>query len=879
MRTYSIVPPVVGTGEDKLSASLQALVKRRSMLHRRRFSQMWSKRRTSVGLSALVILGLLMASCAPTPKPAPTSVPTPTPPPTYTPYPTYTLVLMPTPTLTSKPTPAPEKVGRTMTEQEKAEDTDIWASYLEGETIQAIAIDKGCLWLGTDEGLVRFSKEGDQIFITHYTEADGLPCEDIQALKVYEGELWIGTNGGGLSKFDGEKFTNYGKDEGLFDPRVMALDVNEDYVWLGLTKGLSRFHKRTETFQNWELPGGFGPEVGSGSSEGAGDDPRRIYADSILIDGKHVWHAAFNVIRSNWNLTESKEFTCSFGLPHSRVTSIYKIGDYVYVGTIKGLARLREEMVYGEHAEVLSARPVSAMAFDGRYLWVGTNTGIGRLDTKSLLFSYFNLPQGQETNLIISLDVDEDYVWIGTLNGLLRLSKRAEPPEDPFLENFEGGKVINQNLIFEKVSKGIKSKGYIDPTTGANGTKSSLCVEIEVLENRKPDVFWANVPDLWFQIAEKDLTRYEGITFFVKVESSWKEKFKADGLALAFREREPIEFYQLDGGRWKFPDSTEWTRVVIPFSACQFRPEHGTDNGVLDLPKVKEFGMWIPLHEWHAGDSNKIWIDEIRFYKKGEFTPTVPGGKTQVNVVPLPPSPTPTPTSRPIPTLKPKEEPEPTPVIVRKRVSNPKDPVLEDFEGGALANPELLRERVESGIRYKVYIDPTTGADGTSSSLCVRVEVLETRKPSILHANIPHLEFSLTEKDLTDYEGITFFVKVESPWKEKWKADGLALGFWEEEPTELFKLEGYDWHFPDTTEWTRVTIPFSAFVIDAEKHEVQNRVFELYRMGKFDMWMPIHEWHAGESNRLWIDEIRFYKKGEFEPTVQGRGTPISTEKR
>jgi hypothetical protein len=135
------------------------------------------------------------------------------------------------------------------------------------------------------------------------------------------------------------------------------------------------------------------------------------------------------------------------------------------------------------------------------------------------------------------------------------------------------------------------------------------------------------------------------------------------------------------------------------------------------------------------------------------------------------------------------------------------------------------------------------------------------------------------EKDLTDYEGITFFVKVESPWKERFKADGLALGFWEEEPTELFKLEGYDWRFPDSTEWTRVTIPFSAFVIAAKGHEVQNRIFELYRMSRFDMWMPIHEWHAGESNRLWIDEIRFYRKGEFKPTVQGRGTPISTEKK
>ena len=64
---------------------------------------------------------------------------------------------------------------------------------------------------------------------------------DIQALKFYEGELWIGTRGGGLSRFDGKQFTNYGEEQGLFDSRVMALDVDESSVWLGLCSGLSRY--------------------------------------------------------------------------------------------------------------------------------------------------------------------------------------------------------------------------------------------------------------------------------------------------------------------------------------------------------------------------------------------------------------------------------------------------------------------------------------------------------------------------------------------------------------------------------------------------------------------------------------------------------------
>lgn len=332
-------------------------------------------------------------------------------------------------------TPAVKAIGTTVTKQDEAKDSDTWASYLQGESIRAIGVGQDCLWLGTDSGLICVCKKGSEISITRYTEADGLLGSDVQAVKVYKGGVWIGTRDGGLSKFDGVKFSSWGKDEGLFNPRVMALDVDENSVWLGLCLGLSRFHKRSQTFHNFELPGGYTPGVGSGSGEGAGFDPRRIYADSILIEGEYIWHASFNVKRSNQDLTHSVEIGCG-SLPSSRVTSICREANCVYAATTEGLSRVDltdmhdvdrgwfDKFRWFTKEDGLSSDGISALLSDGRYLWVGTNKGIDRFDTESLEIGYY---EGYPGGLVLSLAADERYIWIGTLNGLLRLNKMAEP--------------------------------------------------------------------------------------------------------------------------------------------------------------------------------------------------------------------------------------------------------------------------------------------------------------------------------------------------------------------------------------------------------------------------------------------------------------------
>jgi len=301
-----------------------------------------------------------------------------------------------------------------------------WAEFMPGYCIQDIELDGDYLWLGTDEGLIKFSKNGKQPPIV-FTKEDGLTGNDVQAIKIYDIEMWIGTADGGLSKFDGINFISYGSSEGLFDCRVMALDVNEDYVWLGLTTGLSRFEKKSEKFKNYELPGGYTPEAGLGSSDSvAKEGMRRIFADSVLIDEKYIWYGSYNLFRSTQDISKSKQFSCGGGLAASRVTSLDKDENYIFVGTFRGMNIINKKNLESEiytDSNGLKGRDVYDLVVDNDYLWLTTEKGISKLNLTTLQFNHHYFPYDFRGDCILSLTVDQKYVWIGTVFGLYRLKK------------------------------------------------------------------------------------------------------------------------------------------------------------------------------------------------------------------------------------------------------------------------------------------------------------------------------------------------------------------------------------------------------------------------------------------------------------------------
>jgi hypothetical protein len=304
-----------------------------------------------------------------------------------------------------------------------------WAEFMPGYCVQDIELDGDYLWLGTDEGLIKFSKSGKQPPII-FTKKDGLIGNDVQAVKIYNNEMWIGTADRGLSKFDGVNFTNYGSNEGLFDCRVMALDVNEDYVWLGLTTGLSRFTKKTEKFKNFELPGGYAPGSGLGSSSSVSREGiRRIFADSILIEGRNIWYGANNLFKSDFKLGHTKN--CEWGneIPDHRITDLDKNERFIFVSTVGDRGGISLIDIKSEKAKLfhrssgLIDSQVYALFSEGNFLWLATETTVTKVDLKTFNFQHHYFPYDFKGECILSLAVDPKYVWIGNVFGLYRLKK------------------------------------------------------------------------------------------------------------------------------------------------------------------------------------------------------------------------------------------------------------------------------------------------------------------------------------------------------------------------------------------------------------------------------------------------------------------------
>ena len=121
---------------------------------------------------------------------------------------------------------------------------DVWqeAQGLPQDTVQVILRGRdGYLWLGTQEGLVRF--DGARFTTWDRRNTPELKHNSIIGLaEGPDGSLWAGTNGGGiLRRHRDGTFSSLGSAEGLSSPIVWAIvfDAAGD-AWVGGGGGVQR---------------------------------------------------------------------------------------------------------------------------------------------------------------------------------------------------------------------------------------------------------------------------------------------------------------------------------------------------------------------------------------------------------------------------------------------------------------------------------------------------------------------------------------------------------------------------------------------------------------------------------------------------------------
>lgn len=311
---------------------------------------------------------------------------------------------------------------------------DVWGieQGLPQSTINAIIqTDEGYLWLGTQEGLVRFDGVDFDVFDKRKV-AEILDNWVSTLLKDRQGNLWIGTNSGGLIRFKDGKFTTFTTAQGLANDIVKCLhEDHEGNLWIGTLSGLNRL--KNGKFTTFTTKQGLSHDLvnciyedGQGNLWIATDDGL-----NRLKDGK------FNI------------YSTGDGLSYSTISSVCEDRDgNLWIGTHGGgLNRLKDgKFSTYKKKDGLCSETISSLYKDKQgTLWIGTHGGLNRWQNGK--FDSFTDCEGLSFNVVLSIYEDfEGSLWIGTDGGGLNRLKQGK--FDTFSEN-QGLSKNMVNAIYE----------------------------------------------------------------------------------------------------------------------------------------------------------------------------------------------------------------------------------------------------------------------------------------------------------------------------------------------------------------------------------------------------------------------------------------------
>lgn len=289
-----------------------------------------------------------------------------------------------------------------------------------------------------------------------YTALDGLAHKRI--LSIYgssDGALWFGTYGGGISRYNGQEFTNLTTRDGLV--QIDVWDICQDssgIMWFGTAIGISRYDGRkflpTDFIKEDALINGLVPQIycdnngimwfGTQENGVFRYDGKKLINFTVkdgLVDN-HImeicqdqngamWFATANGVCS-YNGSEFVAFTTEDGLIRNFVNAVHcDPNGIMWFGTSGGVSRYDgETFVNLKIGDGLAHRNVKVIQSDlDGVMWFGTgNSGVSRYDGET--FVNFTTEDGLADGDVHDIYCDPDgVVWFGTWSGVSRYDGKA----------------------------------------------------------------------------------------------------------------------------------------------------------------------------------------------------------------------------------------------------------------------------------------------------------------------------------------------------------------------------------------------------------------------------------------------------------------------
>lgn len=313
---------------------------------------------------------------------------------------------------------------------------------LRGSQVWAVQQDRtGHLWLGTNEGLVRF----DGVTFQLWREFGGvpLPAGSVRALALAsDGAIWIGFGAtGGVSRVFEGRLTNYSNDDGLPGSNVLAvLADSRGGAWAGSLVGLSRLAGTrweqvpvTEGLPTSRVSAVFEDRAGTlwvGSDAGIFARPAsaRVFSHMSPVVAAEFTQDVAGVVWAvgDGGLVALGGTQRHIDLPVGGGTRLlHDRSGALWVGTLGGGVlhvdpSRRDPVVHRYQGESVLTSDLVRSLFEDREgnIWVGTQSGLNRLSDG--VVSMVPLGAGERLVRAVTLD-DTGAVWIGTSDGLYRM--------------------------------------------------------------------------------------------------------------------------------------------------------------------------------------------------------------------------------------------------------------------------------------------------------------------------------------------------------------------------------------------------------------------------------------------------------------------------
>ena len=388
-----------------------------------------------------------------------------------------------------------------------------WTSFthsdgLPGSGVEAVVEDGDGFWVGTvNKGVLKYSQASGAWIA--FTVEDGLIHDSVwrYQLKVDSKYVWVGTSRG-LSRYDKEKetWTSFTKPTTLADRRAVAVATDSRYVWVGTHRGLSRYDKRYDRWKHFQKSEEERDEEDNGDEEDEEDgekEEKNELVDNNVIDlsvgRRYVWIATEGGVGRYDKIADRFEsYTKENQLPSVDIRAVVENRSDVWIGTKNGISK---------HS-ILS---------DDRNAWETYNAAIEILPTVEGKYA-----KSLKNDDVRCLAVDENRAWAGTKTGVslyaLRQGTWTTFTQNSGLASDEVSCItIDNEQVWFGSGRGVTVYDTLNETwkvlTDADGLGSNLITSMAIRGNQ-----------VWFGTFDK------GITMWDKTTGQFTTFTKTDGL-------------------------------------------------------------------------------------------------------------------------------------------------------------------------------------------------------------------------------------------------------------------------------------------------------------------------------------------------------------